>query len=521
MRSTVFVFTLALLAFVPIGAFANGTQEHQQQQQQEQQQNQNNSQRFPHPILNQIVNDFNGVLFGASADQQSWTGQNGRGAGLIGAINHGFVPVIFKTLFFLEIVWIAAQMILGKLNDPSDVIFKFFALFFCYYLVNNFVIISTVFKNGFLYIVNTYLLPGPPGGTKESTAFNLSAASMLNDPTTIMTWASDNIVRKMHQGAWNLFQAVLSNTVTGRGPGIGSGAMLAMGGEYVMFGIEKLLIGLAFAVLAVELTIAQIEFYIVLLFALIFVPFITFEPLRFVGTRSFMAVIGQTIKLGMTLAVITIGMHVIEGLGSQLVPANIDLTTEIGVFAATLVLIFLAIQVPTLALSFITGNPGLSSGGFFGNMAGIGGAVVAVGATLFSAGASLLGGRGAISDAGRQSGGSSSQPAYAVAPATSTVSVTAVPTYGAAGAGAQEVFRPAPSGVPPAGRASGPSPQASVNPTSTPPEPGSAGGASADKYFQPPTVAPAAVSPSAARPDSTEDVWIEATSGAILPKGRS
>ena len=471
MRKPVLFLAFLILLVPPSFVFASGSQEATPTDQQQQVQKQPTGN---HPILNQIINDFDTVLVGPSSSQAS--------QGIIWKVNHNFVPKLFYSLLCLELIFIAIQMMTGKITDIGQVVGKVLTLGFIYYLVSHFVPLSTQFKNGFLWVIDQFLTPqGSP-----NTKFTLSAATMLNDPTIIMTWASDNIIAKVHEGIKNLLNInVVINTGVIGFPG-------ALIGEAIIFGIEKFLIMLAFTILAVEIVIAQIEFYIILLFALILVPFTVWEPMRFIGTRSFSAVIGQTLKLAMTVAVITIGMHVIEGLGTQLVPANLTFTTMFGVFAATAVLIFLALQVPTLAMALISGNPGLSAGGFFGNMAGIIGGLVSVGAAAFTLGTSLLTTGGGVSQATSQSG-TGGGPSYAVN-ASETASITSGPTSGGTpSGGAQGLFQPPPpSGSPPSGGHSGTSTQLVATPSQGPAtsSPGSAG-----QVFQANAPLPASVAP--------------------------
>ena len=127
----------------------------------------------------------------------------------------------------------------------------------------------------------------------------------------------------------------------------------------LVFNLIFLGIEISFVIVAVELTLAQIEFYLVMFFALILLPFIAWEPLRFIGMRTISAVISQAIKLGIILAVISLGMYVLNSVTKDLLNSpdiaqalnqqGPDFSIVGEIFAACAVLTFLCLQIPALA----------------------------------------------------------------------------------------------------------------------------------------------------------------------------
>ena len=147
----------------------------------------------------------------------------------------------------------------------------------------------------------------------------------------------------------------------------------------LIFNLVHLGIQLAFIIIAVEMTIARIEFYLIVLFALVLVPFIASGPLRFYRLARVFRSYRPSPQVGIIVAIVTLGMHVMSSLNSsilnQMNPTDIDGSIDFSVvglvLASCAVLVFLSIQVPALAMALISGNPALSASGFPGNMMGI------------------------------------------------------------------------------------------------------------------------------------------------------
>jgi type IV secretory pathway TrbL component len=451
MRRKVVLIAFFFALLLPFDTFAGGAQTDpfltQQQIQQQQQQAAAAQTQAQQPMFNRLLQNFITVLVGPSGTPAN---------GIIGTIRDQWVPTFMRILFALEILFIGAMMLTGQVDSIGSLLTKLVVLGLLTALALNFTIISIRIKNGMIWIITQFV--GPFTGANP----NFTVQGLLNDPTMILTWAYNNLINVYHQG--------LDQMWGGSTFGAKIIAALKTPGYAIIFGIIDLLEQLAFVVLVVELVVAQIEFYIMLLFGLIFCPLVVFEPLRFMGTRSFMAVIGQTIKLGMTVAVICIGLNVMSGMSDQLLPLNLqgqapglDMSVFFGCLATTLCIVFLAWQVPALAMGFISGNPSLGAGGAIGFAVGMASTAVALGRGI----GNLVNGN--IAGAARQAGGAVNHSASAGRGSSGTTAVSSAPTSGAAG-----YFQPQSSGSGP--ESGGASPQGGSGVTVSPSGGGGGGG---------------------------------------------
>jgi len=129
-------------------------------------------------------------------------------------------------------------------------------------------------------------------------------------------------------------------------------------------------------ILAVQMALAQIEFHLMILFAMIILPFIAWKPVRFLGTRAFGAVIGQAIKVGIITFIITLGIAILGTLVAM--PSNKDFfhpdgqtvlfPNVLALLGACSLLLFLSLQAPSLATSLLTGSPAFSAATYAQNM---------------------------------------------------------------------------------------------------------------------------------------------------------
>ena len=380
---------------------------------------------------------------------------------------------LLYVLLGLDVVFMGINIAMGKTASIEKIVERLLFMGFVVYIVTNFTSLAYMFKNSFVNIL------GVTGGLDQN---------MYNDPSQIMNWAHAHLIAPMNEA---IRKVDLAYTLpkfdvlhAGQWLSTSFGHMEDVWSVRLIFNLVHLLIQLAFIIIAVEMTIARIEFYLIVLFALILVPFIAWGPLRFIGSRAFSAVIAQALKLGIIVAIVSLGMHVMNTLNGTILqvmnPTDIDGSIDFSVVGLVLcscfVLVFLSIQVPALAMALISGNPALSASGFAGNMMGI----AAIGMAAVSGFTSLFRGGGG-------GGGGATQPSYAVN-ATGSTSVSSAPTSGGLPAGgAQSLFAPSPAAAP-SGSGSGSNAiaiAAKVNPVSSATSGAAAQRQSADRMFQP------------------------------------
>lgn len=170
---------------------------------------------------------------------------------------------------------------------------------------------------------------------------------------------------------------------------------------------------LAFAILALQIFITYVEFYIASALLLIFIPWGSFKYTSFVAEKAIGAVISYGTKLMMLGAVYGLSAGIIDSMSISLngepEPGSV-LASMLGPFALCL----LCWQAPGMAAGLMTGAPTLSAGtaagtavaGFAGAAAGgsagagIGSMAMSAGSSAARAGAALAGAATAGSTAG-------------------------------------------------------------------------------------------------------------------------
>ena len=156
-------------------------------------------------------------------------------------------------------------------------------------------------------------------------------------------------------------------------------------GRILLYEVAILMTLMAFFVLAIQCFIAYIEFTLVSVLTLFFIPFSIWKHTRFLGEKAFGAMISHGIKLMVLSFIVAVAGPVFV----QLVPAG--LPTLQGAFAtavAALAIMILALQAPTLAAGLLGGSPSLGAGAVAGAAMGAG-AGMALAATGAGAAAGL------------------------------------------------------------------------------------------------------------------------------------
>lgn len=170
---------------------------------------------------------------------------------------------------------------------------------------------------------------------------------------------------------------------------------------------------LAFMVLAVEIAVTIVEFYIVTLIGFVTVPFGILTQTAFMSERAIGYVISVGAKVMALALVVSIGEQIFA---SYTVSAEPTWAESCGLLLAALLIVMLAFKVPAIAAAQITGGPQLSAGsaaaGAVGLAATVGGLALAgrwaMGAGAAGSAASARSASRLPSGAGGGSGGGSS-----------------------------------------------------------------------------------------------------------------
>jgi type IV secretion system protein TrbL len=133
---------------------------------------------------------------------------------------------------------------------------------------------------------------------------------------------------------------------------------------------------LAFIILAIEIAVTIIEFYIVTLIAFVVVPFGVLSQTSFLAEKA----IGYVVSVGfkfMALAVIAgVGINIFE---TYTLSAQPTVAEEAGLLLAAIFLMMLSLKVPAIAGAMISGGPQLNTGGALMGAAGVAAGAAGVG----------------------------------------------------------------------------------------------------------------------------------------------
>jgi len=148
-------------------------------------------------------------------------------------------------------------------------------------------------------------------------------------------------------------------------------------GQQIMFGFVYLLIYLTFFILAIQVVVAILEFYLIATLAMALVPFGVNKYTAFLSEKAFGAVVSHGVKLMVLAFIITVAAPVMAGLN---LPPNPTLQQAYMCLLAAMTLAFLAWKAPDVAAGLFAGGPSLSAAHTLG--------------TAATAGRLMLGGRG-------------------------------------------------------------------------------------------------------------------------------
>ena len=146
---------------------------------------------------------------------------------------------------------------------------------------------------------------------------------------------------------------------------------------------------LAFIILAIEIAVTIIEFYIVTLIAFVVVPFGVLSQTSFLAEKA----VGYVVSVGfkfMALAVIAgVGINIFE---TYTLSPQPTVAEEAGLLLSAIFLMMLSLKVPAIAGAMISGGPQLNTGGALMGAAGVAAGAAGVGLAARAAGGAVAGG---------------------------------------------------------------------------------------------------------------------------------
>lgn len=183
------------------------------------------------------------------------------------------------------------------------------------------------------------------GSTQDVTAF-------LEDPVTIVI------------DGFNLFSSLMK-TADNIPTGITGFNHFP---EVLGYGVSAIVIMASYILMAGEVFITFIEFKIICLAGLIFVPFTLIKPLAHLSHGALNAAFKFGAKFLVMAIVVTLGMNFVKQFVVNPAP---DLGNLVSIATFSIIFLLLVVKLPNLAAGLISGSPNLSGGGGLGAIAGM------------------------------------------------------------------------------------------------------------------------------------------------------
>lgn len=143
--------------------------------------------------------------------------------------------------------------------------------------------------------------------------------------------------------------------------------------EAVILGWSGILILIAFFIMAVQIFITLVEFYLLSIVSLCLIPFGVFKHTRFIAERAFGLIFSFGVKVMVLALLVSIASPILSDLSRFLTSDASVYRDYFAVLLAALALCFLFWQAPALAASILSGAPSLTAGSVAG--AGVAAAV--------------------------------------------------------------------------------------------------------------------------------------------------
>lgn len=250
----------------------------------------------------------------------------------LGAFNGGYalllpsVRWLTGSLLVIELILIGLFWAISGGERLGAVIKKLLFILFWLMVISYFDVWSKVFRDS---LIDAGLIAGGQGGNR----------GLLLDPSRIAgygldaTMALTNRMEQIH--SWQVLDSII-------------------------LGLSYIMIMLAFLVIAVQVFITQIEFYIVMVLSSILLPWGLLKPTKFIAEKAIGSVVSSSVKLMVLSFIIAIADNVLSNIvytGSIL---NFNEIWSVLLTVGTIA--FLAWSAPGMAAGMISGSPSLTAG---------------------------------------------------------------------------------------------------------------------------------------------------------------
>jgi len=274
---------------------------------------------------------------------------------IVSALSGGYLNIapnamwLLYTLVRIEVVVICLWWAFGKMDVPTLILKKIVLLSILFWLL-------TMYPRVLFILQDTMVTWGLTLGGNAFTPADLQNPSRIAAAGLTVTKPIWQQISSLSWYSW--------------------GSML----ELEFAGI---VIIISYFVLAIQLFLTLVEFWLISFASLILIPFGAFNSTAWLAEGVLKTILGLCVKLLVLSTIISIGVPLIEMMS---IPNPPTLHDCFGVILASLTLAFLAWQAPAMAMGMISGRPSLTAGTAAGTAAG-------------AAFAASKAGRGAISTA--------------------------------------------------------------------------------------------------------------------------
>lgn len=245
---------------------------------------------------------------------------------------------LLTALATIDITLAGLGLAMGQGDFQTVLLRKLLGIGFFVFIIVNFSTLISAVINGFVY------LGLKAGGNSLSTEVLFDPSAIAGFGVTVLTEIMDHA---------SIFSPI-------------DAAVFLIAGIIVLF---------SFFIIAVQLFITVLEFYILSTLGLILIPFGVFKHTAFLAEKSFGVILSFGIKMMVLAFILSISMPIMEPLVSQEISGFKPLFT---ILLASLSIMMLCWQVPGLAAGMLAGAPSLSAA-TLGNTAVSLGASTAVG----------------------------------------------------------------------------------------------------------------------------------------------
>jgi len=255
---------------------------------------------------------------------------------------------LLGTFVTIEIVFFGLMVSVGRANLFTDLFFKTLKIGFFIWLVTNFPVLHQAFMQS---MIQLGILAG--GG-------NL-ATSFMYDPSAI---AQQGLFVTEPLFRW--FESLQGFSAVKALPSV------------IITGLCSLVIIFCFFIMAIQVFVTLLEFYIVSLLALVLIPWGMLKQTAFMAEKAIGIIVAFSVKLMVLAFVLSVAQPTIEAIA--LMP-NPEYRHIFGLVLGSLGLTYLAWQVPSVAAGLMMGGPSLNAGSAVMTMAGMamGGIILAQG----------------------------------------------------------------------------------------------------------------------------------------------